>query len=132
MELRACFEKRYGHGEAVTAEFTLDLSGFSITVLFGPSGCGKTTILRCLAGLERPEEGRIVAGGELWFDGALRILVPAHERRIGLVFQDSALFPHLDVASNIAFGLRGLARAERDRRVAGLMELVGLQGMGRR
>ncbi len=62
MELKARFKKHYANGAAVDAEFDLDLSGFSITVLFGPSGCGKTTILRCLAGLERPEEGRIAAG----------------------------------------------------------------------
>ena len=124
MELRADFVKRYEHGAAVQAEFNLDLAGFSITVLFGPSGCGKTTILRCLAGLERPEEGRIIFGPELWFDGSLRIHYPVHQRRIGLVFQDSALFPHLDVSSNIAFGLRHLASPERSRRVAHLLELV--------
>ena len=132
MELRANFVKRYEHGATVQAEFNLDLAGFSITVLFGPSGCGKTTILRCLAGLERPEEGRIIFGPELWFDGTLRIHSPVHQRRIGLVFQDSALFPHLDVRSNIAFGLRHLASPERSRRVAHLLELVGLQGLGQR
>jgi len=132
MELKADFIKHYGNGTAVRAEFELDLAGFSITVLFGPSGCGKTTILRCLAGLERPEEGRIEAGPEVWFDGSLRIQRPVHRRNIGLVFQDSALFPHLDVAANIAFGLRQLPAHERSRRVAHLMELVGLQGMGRR
>jgi len=132
MELKACFTKRYEHGTAVRAEFDLALAGFSITVLFGPSGCGKTTILRCLAGLERPEEGRIQVGPELWFDGRLRIQSPPHRRGIGLVFQDSALFPHLDVAANIAFGLRDQGAQERARRVAHLMELVGLEGMGRR
>jgi molybdate transport system ATP-binding protein len=132
MELKADFIKRYAHGAAVRAEFSLDLAGFSITVIFGPSGCGKTTILRCLAGLERPEEGRIVFGSELWFDGPLRILCPVHRRQIGLVFQDSALFPHLDVGSNIAFGLRHMAAPERSRRVAHLLELVGLQDLGKR
>ena len=132
MELRARFRKEYDHGASVRAELRLDLSGFSVSVLFGPSGCGKTTILRCLAGLEQPEEGRIVVGDEIWFDAPLRIQLPAHQRRIGLVFQDSALFPHLDVASNIAFGIHTLPGPERARRVEHLMELVGLQGMGRR
>jgi molybdate transport system ATP-binding protein len=132
MELKADFVKRYEHGTAVHAEFGLDLTGFSINVLFGPSGCGKTTILRCLAGLERPEEGRIQFGPETWFDAPSRLQRPAHQRQIGLVFQDSALFPHLDVASNIAFGISHLDTTERTRRVGHLMELVGLQGMGRR
>lgn len=132
MELRADFVKRYGNGAAVRAEFGLDLAGFSVTVLFGPSGCGKTTILRCLAGLERPEEGRIEAGPELWFDGARGLQRPPHRRNIGLVFQDSALFPHLDVAANIAFGLRHLSAGQRARRLARLLELVGLEGMGGR
>jgi len=132
MELKADFAKHYGNGAAVRAEFALDLDGFSITVLFGPSGCGKTTILRCLAGLERPEEGRIAAGPEVWFDGSRRLQRPAYQRNIGFVFQDSALFPHLDVAANIAFGLRRLPAGERARRVDHLVELVGLQGMGRR
>ncbi|HNX32656.1 MAG TPA: ATP-binding cassette domain-containing protein [Holophaga sp.] len=132
MELRADFVKRYGNGTAVRAEFALDLDGFSVTVLFGPSGCGKTTILRCLAGLERPEEGRIEAGPELWYDGARGLHRPPHGRNIGLVFQDSALFPHLDVAANITFGLRRLSAGQRARRLARLLELVGLEGMGGR
>lgn len=132
MELKARFQKRYDHGVTVDAEFGLDLSGFSITVLFGPSGCGKTTILRCLAGLERPEEGRIVVGNEIWFDGSLKIQLPARRRQIGLVFQDSALFPHLDVASNIAFGIHHLPPSERHQRVERLIEQVGLQGMAHR
>jgi len=132
VELRADFVKRYGNGTAVRAKFGLDLDGFSVTVLFGPSGCGKTTILRCLAGLERPEEGRIEAGPELWYDGARGLHRPPHGRNIGLVFQDSALFPHLDVAANITFGLRRLSGAQRARRLARLLELVGLESMGGR
>jgi len=132
MELKARFVKRYDHGIAVRAEFGLELAGFSITVLFGPSGCGKTTILRCLAGLERPDEGCIQVGLETWFDGPLRIQRPPHRREVGLVFQESALFPHLDVAANIAFGIHALGARARSSRVDHLMELVGLSGMGRR
>jgi molybdate transport system ATP-binding protein len=132
VELKAEFLKRYGHGTTVKAQFDWDLGGFSITVLFGPSGCGKTTILRCLAGLERPEEGHIQVGEERWFDAKARIHRAAHQRHVGLVFQDSALFPHLDVASNIAFGIQRLEGSHRSKRVEHLMELVGLQGMGKR
>lgn len=132
MELKARFQKRYDHGVTVDAEFGLDLSGFSITVLFGPSGCGKTTILRCLAGLERPEEGRITVGESIWLDSSLKVHLPARRRLVGLVFQSSALFPHLDVASNIAFGIHHLPLAERRQRVERLIEQVGLQGMAHR
>lgn len=132
MELKACFRKRYANGAAVDAELGLDLSGFSITVLFGPSGCGKTTILHCLAGLERPEEGRITVGNESWFDARLGWQLPARSRHVGLVFQDSALFPHLGAVSNIAFGIHHLPNAERCQRVEHLIEQVGLQGMAKR
>ena len=132
MELRAEFRKRYRHGAEVQAQFAMGLEGFSITVLFGPSGCGKTTILRCLAGLEQPEEGRMVLGDEVWFDGPLKIHLPVHRRNVGFVFQESALFPHLDIAGNIGFGLRALQGEARRERVRHLMELVGLKGMERR
>ncbi len=83
------------------AEFS---AGPGITVLFGPSGAGKTTILHLVAGLMRPESGRIVVGGDVVADTQSRIFVPPHKRRIGLVFQDAQLFPHLTVAQNLAFG----------------------------
>jgi ABC-type sulfate/molybdate transport systems ATPase subunit len=70
--------------------------------LFGPSGCGKTTTLRCLAGLERPEEGRITFGENTWFDAELRVCLTPQQRDIGYLFQKYALFPHLSVAQNIA------------------------------
>jgi molybdate transport system ATP-binding protein len=75
-----------------------------ITVLIGPSGAGKTTILHLVAGLMRPERGRIVVGGDVMADTDARVFVPPHKRRIGLVFQDAQLFPHLTVAQNLAFG----------------------------
>ena len=75
-----------------------------ITALFGPSGSGKTTILNLVAGLERPTEGKIVIGGETVFDSSTRIDVPPHLRRVGLVFQDAQLFPHLTVDQNLKFG----------------------------
>jgi molybdate transport system ATP-binding protein len=88
-------------------DFALDVqftAGPGITVLFGPSGAGKTTILSLVAGLIRPDRGRIVLDGDVLADAAAGVFVPAHQRRIGLVFQDAQLFPHLTVAQNLAFG----------------------------
>ena len=81
-----------------------------MTVLFGPSGAGKTTILRSLAGLERPNTGRIRFGEEVWFDAQAGVMMPPQKRSIGYVFQDYALFPHLTVNQNVAYGLKEEAR----------------------
>jgi thiamine transport system ATP-binding protein len=96
--------------------------------LLGPSGCGKTTLLRAVAGLVEP-----AAGGIAW-EGTDLAGVPPHRRRMGLMFQDYALFPHLDVAANVGFGLRmqGLPAATVASRAAEALELVGLGGQGRR
>jgi iron(III) transport system ATP-binding protein len=98
----------------------------AIGCLLGPSGCGKTTVLRCIAGFEH------ISGGEIRIDGVPvcngRLHLPAEQRRVGMVFQDYALFPHLSVADNIAFGLRSLERRERSARVAELLAVVGLPG----
>jgi iron(III) transport system ATP-binding protein len=95
-----------------------------IGCLLGPSGCGKTTVLRCIAGFEPVMHGEIVLHGETMSQPGRT--VPAERRRIGMVFQDYALFPHLTVARNIAFGLRGASDAERHARVAELLHIVGL------
>lgn len=84
-------------------EVDLDLPERGVTAVFGPSGCGKTTLLRCLAGLERPE-GRLVLGGEAWQDSGR--FLPVHRRRIGMVFQEGRLFPHLSVAGNLRYAMR--------------------------
>ncbi|HEX5433575.1 MAG TPA: ATP-binding cassette domain-containing protein [Candidatus Angelobacter sp.] len=78
-----------------------------VTIIFGPSGSGKTTILQCIAGLLRPDEGLISVGGERLFDSAKHLDCPPQQRRIGYVFQELALFPHMTSAENIAFGIRG-------------------------
>ncbi|WP_332745269.1 ABC transporter ATP-binding protein [Hydrogenophaga sp.] len=109
---------------------SLGLRAGDIGVLIGPSGCGKTTLLRAVAGLERASGGSITLEGEKVSDGAHHM--PAEQRRIGMVFQDYALFPHLDVGRNIAFGIDRLPRAERDARVAEVLKLVGLDGMQKR
>jgi molybdate transport system ATP-binding protein len=77
-----------------------------ITVVFGPSGAGKSTLLRLIAGFEAPEAGRIAMGGTTWFDASTRINLPAHQRPVGLMFQETRLFTHLDVAGNLAFAER--------------------------
>jgi iron(III) transport system ATP-binding protein len=106
---------------------SLGLRAGDIGVLIGPSGCGKTTLLRAVAGLERAHAGSITLERETVSDGSLH--VPAERRRIGMVFQDYALFPHLDVGRNVAFGIAKLPRAEREQRVAEVLALVGLDGM---
>ncbi len=120
--------KRYGSVPAV-ANFSLSARAGQFITLLGPSGCGKTTTLRLLAGFEAPEtgsinlKGRLVAG-----DG---VMVPPEARRIGMVFQEYALFPHLNTLDNIAFGLQG-ARIEKYRRAEAMLALVGLAGTGQR
>ena len=128
-ELDADFEKRFPGGTVVRAAMRRPAEGFSVTVLFGASGCGKTTALRCLAGLERPDRGHIRFGGEVWADPAAGTFLPPQQRGIGFLFQDYALFPHLTVAGNIAFGLGGLGRDERTRRLGEMVELLRLQGL---
>jgi len=111
----------------------LDVVAGEVLALLGPSGCGKTTMLRLLAGLERPDAGAVtVAGRTVSGQGAW---VPPEKRRIGLVFQDYALFPHLTVERNIAYGLRARGREGRAasrRRVGEVLDLVGLAGYGAR
>jgi molybdate transport system ATP-binding protein len=116
---------------ATAGSFRLDLSfqaGAGVTALFGPSGAGKSLTLRHIAGLERAHEGLIDLGGRVLFDSESKIHVRSRERKIGLVFQEYALFPHLDVAGNISYGLHGRSRSERARRVNELLELTGLAG----
>jgi len=115
--------------------FTLDVAwtaGDGVAVLFGPSGAGKTLTLQCLAGLIRPDAGRIVVGGQVLFDAAAGVHLPPQRRRVGYVFQGYALFPHLSVAENVAFGLRHRPRPERERRAAEVIERLGLGGLERR
>src|SRR4051795_7920318 len=113
--------KGWGAARAV-AGVSLTAEEGSLLVLLGPSGCGKSTTLRLIAGLEQPDSGRVLIGG-----ADVTHLTPA-ERKIAMVFQSYALFPHLSVAENIVFGLRlrRVSRAERDIRLKRVAELVGL------
>ena len=101
-----------------------------IGCLLGPSGSGKTTVLRCIAGFEHPDAGEVLAGGERLSGPG--VWVPPERRRIGMVFQDYALFPHLDAFGNAAFGLRGLPAVDRRRRAMEMLELVGLADHARK
>lgn len=119
----------YGH-TPVVRDLSLQLAPGEIGCLLGPSGCGKTTVLRLIAGFEPLQAGRVCLGGEE-IATPTRALLP-EQRQVGLVFQDYALFPHLSVADNIGFGLGRLPRAERERRVQAMLDLVGLAQAGRR
>jgi ABC-type sulfate/molybdate transport systems ATPase subunit len=112
-------------------ELNVDLSVAGGTVLVaGPNGAGKTTLLHLVLGIARPDAGRISLDGRLLFDG--RLDVPAERRRLGYVPQDSALFPHLDVGGNVAFGLASLRRLERRARAAGWLERLGVSHLAHR
>jgi len=119
-----------GRPQAAVDDVSFGLQAGDIGVLIGPSGCGKTTLLRAVAGLERANAGEIRISGTVV--GSAAVHVPAEARRIGMVFQDYALFPHIDVGRNVGFGIQDLPRAQRARRVAEVLELVGLAGIERR
>ncbi len=120
---------------AISARFKLDYPGFGLdvsldlpgegaTVVFGPSGCGKTTLLRCMAGLERAPDGLMRLDGEVWQDG--QTFLPVEQRAVGMVFQEPRLFPHLNVKSNLCYGLTRVPEAQR---VLTLERVVGILGI---
>src|SRR5947209_957838 len=119
--------KKFGTFRAVDG-VSLDIRAGEFFALLGPSGCGKTTLLRMLAGFESPDEGRILLNGR-----DIANVLP-HERPVNMMFQNYALFPHLSVRDNIAFGLKraGMARSEIDARVAEMVALVKLEGLEKR
>jgi iron(III) transport system ATP-binding protein len=114
---------RYGRVVALD-EVSLEVNEGEIVCLLGPSGSGKSSLLRVIAGVERPFRGRVALNGAEV--AGPRTFVDPENRRVGMVFQDFALFPHLTVAANVAFGLRGRARAEADRVVSAMLDRVGL------
>lgn len=119
--------RRFGEIVALDS-VSLDIVENEFFSLLGPSGCGKTTLLRIIAGLDDPDEGTVTLAGEDL------VAIPAHRRPVNLMFQSYALFPHLDVAKNVAYGLQRERRpkAEIAERVAEALETVGLAGLGRR
>lgn len=119
------------HLPGFTLETQLEANGQPLGLL-GASGSGKSMTLRCIAGLDSPNQGRIVLNGRVLFDSQREINLPSRQRRIGFVFQNYALFPHLTIAQNIAFGLQDLPKAERRQRVAKYMDMMQLQGLENR
>lgn len=121
----------FAHGPSpIVRGVDLDLGEGEVLIIVGPSGCGKTTLLRLIAGLERPSSGTIELAGDRLSHGAT-FLAP-EKRPLGMVFQGLALFPHLNVARNVGFGLGKVPKAERDRRVQEELRSVGLEGLGDR
>ncbi len=124
---------------ALDVQIVKDLRDFTLNVSFsadeepvgilGASGAGKTMLLRCIAGLERPDSGRIQLGDHVLFDKSQRVRVPARKRHIGMLFQHYALFPHKTVAQNVAFGLSRLERSEREIRLKKILERAHITGL---
>jgi molybdate transport system ATP-binding protein len=119
----------------IRAQFALDYPGFSldvnlelpgkgVTALFGPSGCGKTTLLRCMAGLTRAAQGQLTVQGAVWQSGT--VFLPVHQRPLGYVFQDAALFAHLSVRANLLYGQARVALAQRQVDFDSVVQLLGM------
>ncbi|MFU8767134.1 MAG: ABC transporter ATP-binding protein [Candidatus Methanoperedens sp.] len=121
--------KRYNNTPAVeNLSFTVEEG--EIFAILGPSGCGKTTTLRLIAGFDMPDDGELVLAGKTVADKG--VFVPAEKRKVGMVFQDYALFPHITVRENIAFGLKNLDDKEKDAIVENMLQFVGLSGLEER
>jgi molybdate transport system permease protein len=128
MSLEVAIEKQFS-GFRLSVEFTADGAPLG---LLGPSGSGKTMVLRAIAGLEAPDRGRIALGGRVLFDSEKGIDIPPRERRVGFLFQNYALFPHLTVGENISFGLKNRSNGERGQRVDELLTALHLGGLAGR
>jgi molybdate transport system ATP-binding protein len=118
----------------VTVDLDVEVADGEVLAVLGPNGAGKSTFLRVLAGLLPPDGGRVTVDGELWDDVAAGVHRPAHDRRLGMVFQDHLLFPHLSVVDNVAFGLRtrGVRKAAARAAAAAWLDRVGLAELGDR
>jgi molybdate transport system ATP-binding protein len=122
MSLQVDIRRRLG---AFSLDATFETSG-RLTALFGPSGSGKTSLVNLIGGLLRPDEGRIIADGRVLADSAARIFLPKHRRRIGYVFQDARLFPHMTVGQNLRYGRFFTPAAERYGDMGGVVQLLGI------
>ena len=131
IELRG-LSKRFGGADPAVHDLSLEIADREFVTLLGPSGCGKTTTLRMLAGFIQPDAGSIVVDGQML--SSPQAVVPPERRRMGMVFQNYAIWPHKTVFDNVAFGLRVQRRSasEITQRVGAMLELVGLEGLDRR
>jgi molybdate transport system ATP-binding protein len=116
----------------IPLDVELEVAPGKTLALVGPSGAGKTTVLRAIAGLYHPGAGQIACAGEHWFDGTARIDLAPRSRRVGLVFQSYALFPHMTALGNVAEAMLDLPRREREERAAALLRQVHLEGLEHR
>ena len=125
--------KQFGETVAVSS-ISLEIAEGEMRVLLGPSGCGKTTTMRCIAGLDAPTSGEISIGGKTVFSASSGINIPTNRRRVGMVFQSYAIWPHLTVFQNVSFPLEmeGVGKAEIKQRVEDMLSLVGLANFGSR
>ena len=125
------FGSRHNSSEALTLDVALEAPpGF--TILFGASGAGKTTLLNCIAGIAQPDAGRVAVENAVFFDSERRVCLPIAQRRVGYVFQDLALFPHLTTEENIAYGLAKLNRQEQKSRTEAILAAFRIEGLRHR
>ena len=131
--LRTRIRKRFGDGEQASFQVDVEFDApAGITILFGASGAGKTTILHCIAGLQKPNEGSISIGDAKLFDSAAAIDRPPYRRQVGYLFQTLALFPHMSVEQNVRYGLAALSPDEQDRRVSDALNSFHIAALARR
>ena len=128
-EINVDIRKTFPGRVTIEAQLTFPLDPPSVTILFGPSGSGKTTILRCLAGLEQPEQGSIRFNNQSWFDVTRGVALPPQARGLGYMSQDYALFPNYTVEGNIAYGLGDCSSAEKTARVREVLQLLQIEGL---
>lgn len=131
-QLIARFRFQHSSGPLIDVDFTQPTETFHVTALLGSSGCGKTTVLRCLAGLESPQHGLIRWNQECWLDAALGITTSPQARRVGFLSQDYALFPHLTVMENIAYGVKNWPAGDQVSLVNQFLARFQLQGLEHR
>jgi iron(III) transport system ATP-binding protein len=126
--------KEFAGGVLAVNHVNLSIHEGQFATLLGPSGCGKTTTLNCIAGLEQPDGGRIAVGDAVLTDVSRRVILPPERRNLGMVFQSYALWPHMTVYANLAFGLKlkKVAAAAQRQRITQALDLVGLAGMAER
>lgn len=130
LEVKNLFKKFQGSEQFAVNDISFELKNGEVLALVGPSGCGKTTTLRLIAGLERPDSGSVLLNNRLVSSDS--VFIPPEQRGIGMVFQDHALFPHLTVYDNIAFGLRGKKQSEIRTTVGDMLHMVGLLSFSKR